>query len=158
MALFIAKRRKEFNEGPLLILSIDGAATTTVVSPLCAGSPQCWRRRWLGTSMRAPAGLQRRAHTRRATRAPHSRAPQRHTPASWLSEARRNSVKKSERQRRCRWLRRERVKRFQVQLQASKRMPAPLGGLARRVAWRAAVAQAEHAVHEQCIQSTLSRP
>ena len=24
MALFIAKRRKEFNEGPLLILSIDG--------------------------------------------------------------------------------------------------------------------------------------
>ena len=97
-------------------------------------------------------------HTRRATTAPHSRAPQRHTPASWLSEARRNSVKKSERQRRCRWLRRERVKRFQVQLQASKRMPAPLGGIARRVAWRAAVAQAEHAVHEQCIQSTLSRP
>ena len=101
--------------------------------------------------------------TRCATRAPHSRAPQRHTPASWLSEARRNSVKKSERQRRCRWLRlqqrwRERVKRFQVQLQASKRMPAPLGGMARRVAWRAAVAQAEHAVHEQCIQSTLSRP
>ena len=34
-------------------------------------------------------------HTRRATRAPHSRAPQRHTPASWLSEARRNSVKKA---------------------------------------------------------------
>ena len=33
-------------------------------------------------------------HTRRATTAPHSRAPQRHTPASWLSEARRNSVKK----------------------------------------------------------------
>ena len=33
MALFIAKRRKEFNEGPLLILSIDGAATT-VVSPV----------------------------------------------------------------------------------------------------------------------------
>ena len=34
MALFIAKRRKEFNEGPLLILSIDGAAATTVVSPV----------------------------------------------------------------------------------------------------------------------------
>ena len=25
MALFIAKRRKEFNEGPLFILSIDGS-------------------------------------------------------------------------------------------------------------------------------------
>ena len=33
-------------------------------------------------------------YTRRATRAPYSRAPQRHTPASGLSEARRNSVKK----------------------------------------------------------------
>ena len=70
-------------------------------------------------------------HARRATTAPHSRAPQRHTPASWLSEARRNSVKKSERQRRCRWLRRERVKRFQVQLQASKRACQR-----RWVAWR----------------------
>ena len=83
--------------------------------------------------------------TRRATRAPHSRAPQRHTPASWLSEARRNSVKKSERQRRCRWLRRERVKRFQVQLQASKRMPAPLGGMARRVACRRRTSRARRA-------------
>ena len=99
-------------------------------------------------------------HTRRATRAPHSRAPQRHTPASWLSEARRNSVKKSERQRRCRWLRlqqrwRERVKRFQVQLQASKRMPAPLGGMARRGGWRGVPPSLKQST--PCTSSVFSR-
>jgi hypothetical protein len=44
MALFIAKRRKEFNEGPLLILSIDGAAATSPVRRSVGGDglePQC---------------------------------------------------------------------------------------------------------------------
>lgn len=98
-------------------------------------------------------------HTRRATRAPYSRAPHRHTPASWLSEARRNSVKKSERQRRCRWLRlqqrwRERVKRFQVQLQASKRMQAPLGGMGRG-GWRGVPPSLKQST--PCTSSVFSR-
>ena len=48
MALFIAKRRKEFNEGPLLILSIDssvrrgGSSIQWLVTPMCA-KPACHR-------------------------------------------------------------------------------------------------------------------
>ena len=98
-------------------------------------------------------------HTRRATTAPHSRAPQRHTPASWLSEARRNSVKKKRAAATVSLATARTSEALPSPTPGQQaRMPAPLGGMARRVAWRAAVAQAEHAMHEQCIQSTLSRP